>query len=72
MQNLKRNTKFGILSFLSIILTMTNYFQFLTKTDIDFSFIKIPKNIFNNIIKHFMSRLYSLNYFISFTGGFNV
>ena len=69
MQYLKRNTKFGILSFLTIILTLTNYIQFLTKTDAYFSFIKIPnKNIFKNINEHFMNRLYSLNYFVSFNG----
>jgi len=54
MQYLKRNTKFGILSFLSIILTLTNYLQFLTQTDIYLSLIKIQKNIFKNINKHFM------------------
>jgi len=39
MHYLKRNTKFSILSFLSpaIILTLTNYIQFLTKTEIHFS-----------------------------------
>jgi len=51
MQYLKRNTKFGILSFLSIaiILTLTNYIQFLTKSDIYFYFIKIPKKIYLRI-----------------------
>jgi len=43
MQYLKRNAKFGILSFLSIILTLTNYIQIPTKTDIYYSFTKIPK-----------------------------
>ena len=63
MQYLKRNTKSGVLSFLPIILTLINYIQFLTKSDINFSFIMIPKNIFKNINGHFMNRLYSLNYF---------
>ncbi len=45
MHCIKRNIKFSILSFLSpaIILTLTNYIQFLTKTDIYFSFMKIQK-----------------------------
>jgi len=38
MHYLKRNTKLGILSFLITILTLTNYVQILTKTDIYFSF----------------------------------
>ncbi len=36
MQYLKRNTKFSILSFLTINLILTNYIQIPTKTDINF------------------------------------
>jgi len=57
MQQTKRNTNFGIFSFLAIILTLTNYIQFLTKTDIDFSFIKIQKlellDVKETLIIHF-------------------
>jgi hypothetical protein len=50
MQHSKRNTKFSILSSLSIILTLANYIQIPIKADTVFSFIKIPKNIIKNII----------------------
>jgi len=63
MKYLKQNTKFGILLFLSIVLTLTNYLQFLIKTDFNFSLTKIKKNIFKNINKYYVNRLYSLNYF---------
>jgi hypothetical protein len=43
MQYLKRNAKFAILSFLAIILALTNYIQIPTKTGIYYSFTKIPK-----------------------------
>jgi len=63
MQYLKRNAKYSILSFLSSILTLTNYLQIPTKTDICLSFIKIPKKkVYKNINEHFMNRLYLLNY----------
>lgn len=45
MQYFKRNTMSSILSFLIIILSLTNYPQLLTKIDIYLSFIKITKNI---------------------------
>jgi len=48
MHYLKRSTKLSIFFFLTIILTLTNYIQILTKTDIYFSAIKILREILKN------------------------
>jgi len=56
MHYIKRNTKFSILSFLIllIIFTLTNYIQFLPKTEINLSLLKILKKYITNTNEHFL------------------
>ena len=50
MQYLKRNTKFGILSFLVIVLSITTFISTLAKTEVYFSLCDNPqKAIIKNI-----------------------